>query len=327
MTAKIAQVAVILRTRGGERAMEIINKTTRRRSRIHSSEERVAYLCLIPAFIGLIFLTYAPLVGVLGISMTNWTGLTKPEFVGFENYVNLFTTDPYLKDSIIATIYFAVLSVAGSMIYSLFIAMLLNRKIPARGFFRAVFYVPYVLPAVAIYVGWSWLYEANFGFFNYLLSEMGLNKVLFIADSNYVVPSLSLIAVWLSGNLIVIFLAGLQNVPRAYHEAAEMDGANGWKRFRHITLPTISPIIFYNLLMSLIANLQIITPALALTNGGPGNSSRFMTYLMYDQAFVNYKLGYASATTFIIFAILAVFTAVLFKTSSRWIFSEGGDEK
>jgi len=106
-----------------------------------------------------------------------------------------------------------------------------------------------------------------------------------------------------------------------------MDGANGWKRFRHITLPSISPIIFYNLLMSLIANLQVITPALALTNGGPGNSSRFMTYLMYDQAFVNYKLGYASATTFIIFAILAVFTAVLFKTSGRWIFSEGGDDK
>src|SRR5690606_38429903 len=112
-------------------------------------------------------------------------------------YIKLFTTDPYLKDSIKATIYFAFLSVAGSMIYSLFIAILLNRKIPARGFFRAVFYVPFVLPAVAIYVGWSWLYEANFGFFNFLLSKVGLNKILFIADSSDVVPSLSLIAVWL----------------------------------------------------------------------------------------------------------------------------------
>ncbi|WP_337099090.1 carbohydrate ABC transporter permease [Paenibacillus sp. YIM B09110] len=308
--------------------METINKRQlKRRSRIHSSEQRVAYICLIPAFFGLFFLTYAPLVGVLGISLTNWTGLAKPEFIGFDNYINLFTTDPYIKDSIIATIYFAILSVVGSMIYSLFIAIMLNRKIPARGFFRAIFYVPFVLPAVAIYVGWSWLYEANFGFFNYILSEMGLNKVLFIADSSYVVPSLSMIAVWLSGNLIVIFLAGLQNVPSVYYEAAEMDGANGWKRFLHITLPCMTPIIFYNLLMSLIANLQIVTPALALTNGGPGNSSRFMTYLMYDQAFVNYKLGYACATTFIIFAILAAFTGVLFKTSNRWIFSEGGDEK
>ncbi|MFD0671429.1 carbohydrate ABC transporter permease [Cohnella sp. GCM10027633] len=307
--------------------METFNKPLKRRSRIHASEQRVAYICLIPAFLGLFFLTYAPLVGVLGISLTNWTGLANPEFIGLDNYINLFTEDPYLKDSIIATLYFAFLSVAGSMIYSLFIALLLNRKIPARGFFRAVFYVPFVLPAVAIYVGWSWLYEANFGFFNYVLSEIGLNKILFIADSSYVVPSLSLIAVWLSGNLIVIFLAGLQNVPVSYHEAAEMDGANGWQRFKHITLPCMTPIIFYNLLMSLIANLQVITPALALTNGGPGNSSRFMTYLMYDQAFVNYRLGYACATTFIIFAILAVFTTVLFKTSNKWIFSEGGDER
>ncbi|KRE86323.1 ABC transporter permease [Paenibacillus sp. Soil766] len=307
--------------------METFNKPQQRRSRFHSSEASVAYICLIPAILGLIFLTYLPLLGVLGISMTNWTGLKNPEFVGFSNYITLFTTDPYIKDSIIATLYFAFLSVAGSMIYSLFIAMLLNRKIPARGFFRAIFYVPFVLPAAAIYVGWSWLYEANFGFFNYLLSEIGLNKVLFIADSNYVIPSLSLIAVWLSGNLIVIFLAGLQSVPSVYHEAAEMDGANGWNRFLHVTLPCMTPIIFYNLLLSLIANLQVVTPALALTNGGPGNSSRFMTYLMYDQAFVNYKLGYACATTFIIFAILAAFTAVLFKTSKRWIFSEGDDDK
>ncbi|MGO4106932.1 carbohydrate ABC transporter permease [Paenibacillus sp. YAF4_2] len=307
--------------------METINKPQKRRSRIFSAEARVAYICLIPAFLGLIFLTYLPLVGVLGISLTNWTGLKNPEFIGFNNYVKLFTTDPYIKDSIIATIYFAILSVIGSMIYSLFIALLLNRKIPARGFFRAVFYVPYVLPAAAIYVGWSWLYEGNFGFFNYLLSELGLKKILFIADSSYVVPSLSLISVWLAGNLIVIFLAGLQNVPVVYHEAAEMDGANGWQRFRHITLPCMTPIIFYNLLMSLIANLQVVTPALSLTNGGPGNSSRFMTYLMYDQAFVNYKLGYACATTFIIFAILAAFTAILFKTSGKWIYSEGGDDK
>jgi len=312
---------------GWGRDMETINKLERRRSRFHLSEARVAYICLIPAFLGLILLTYVPLFGVLGISLTNWTGLKNPELIGFDNYIKIFTTDPYIKDSIIATIYFAVLSVVGSMIYSLFIAMLLNQKIPARGFFRAVFYVPYVLPAVAIYVGWSWLYEGNFGFFNYLLSEIGLKKVLFIADSSYVIPSLSLISVWLAGNLIVIFLAGLQNVPNVYHEAAEMDGANVWERFRFITLPCMTPIIFYNLLLSLIANLQVVTPALALTNGGPGNSSRFLTYLMYDQAFVNYKLGYASATTLIIFAILASFTVVLFKTSNLWIYNEGGDDK
>lgn len=306
---------------------KITGKIHTHHSQVHKREEYTAYICLLPAFVGLIFLTYLPLLGVLAISFTNWTGLRSPEFIGINNYTRLFTTDPYLKDSIIATIFFAVLAVAASLIYSLFIAMLLNRKIPARGFWRAVFYVPYVLPAAAVYVGWAWLYEANFGFFNYLLSEIGLKKILFLADSKYVVPSLALIAVWLSGNLIVIFLAGLQNVPRVYSEAAEIDGANGWQRFCNITIPCMTPIIFYNLLMSLITNMQIVTPALALTNGGPGNSSRFMTYLMYDQAFVNNKLGYACAVSFVFFLLIAIFTAILFASSKSWIFYEGGEDK
>ncbi|MDF2484051.1 MAG: binding-protein-dependent transport system inner rane component [Herbinix sp.] len=302
-------------------------KSRTRHSRSYASEERTAYLCLIPAIIGLTFITYLPLLAVFVLSLFSWSGLGSMKFTGMSNYIKLFTTDPYMLDSIRATIYFAVIAVIGSMIYSLCIALLLNRKIPARTFWRAVYYVPYVLPATAIYVGWSWLYESNFGLFNYLLTKVGLSRVMFIADSRYVVPSLALIAVWLSGNLIVIFLAGLQNVPRVYHEAAEIDGANGWQRFRNVTLPCMTPIIFYNLLMSLITNMQIVTPALALTNGGPGNSSRFISYLMYDQAFINNKLGYASAVSFVFFILIAVFTGILFATSKGWIFYEGGDER
>ena len=139
-------------------------------------------------------------------------------------------------------------------------------------------------------------------------------------------PSLAVISVWLSGNLIVIFLAGLQNVPRVYHEAAEIDGANGFQRFLHVTLPCMSPIIFYNLLMSLITNLQIINPALALTNGGPGTSSTFISFLMYRYAFKDNQMGYASAISFIFFIIIALFTAVVFATSKKWVFYEGGEE-
>lgn len=309
-----------------------MSKTTKksqiRHSHINASEERTGYICMIPAILGLTFITYLPLLGVLGISFFKYNGLVKPKFVGLQNYIQLFTTDPYIKDSIKVTIYFSVLAVIGSMIYSLFIAMLLNRKIPARGFWRAVFYIPYILPATAVYVGWSWLYESNFGFFNYLLSKFGVsNKVLFLADSKCIVPSLALIAVWLSGNLIVIFLAGLQNVPRVYHEAAEIDGANNLQRFWNITIPCMTPIIFYNLLMALITNMQVVTPSLVLTNGGPGNASRFMTYLMYDQAFINNRMGYACAVSFVFFIIIAIFTGILFATSKSWIFYEGGDEK
>lgn len=289
-------------------------------------EQRTAYICLIPAFIGLVFITYVPLLAVFGLSFFKWKGLSAPIFTGFDNYVKLFTTDPYFTDSIKVTIYFSVLAVVGSMVYSLVLALLLNRKIPARGFFRVLFYLPYILPATAVYVGWSWLYETNFGLFNYILNLFGIEGVMFLSSSKAVVPSLALIAVWLSGNLIVIFLAGLQNVPRVYHEAAEIDGANGWQRFIHVTLPCMSPIIFYNLLMSLITNMQVVTPALALTSGGPGNSSMFMTYLMYRYAFKSNQIGYACAISFVFFILIAIFTVILFATSKTWIFSEGGDK-
>jgi len=298
--------------------------TVRTRTHMIKMESRTAYLCLIPSIIGLIFLTYLPLISVFILGFFKWgKGAPSPVFVGTQNYIRLFTTDPFFMDSIGVTIWFSVLAVIGSLIYSLYIAMLLNRKIPARGFFRAVFYLPYVLPAMAVYIGWSWLYEANFGLFNFLLSAAGQKKLLFLADSNLVVPSLALIAVWLSGNLIVIFLAGLQNVPRVYHDAAEIDGANSFQRFRHVTLPCMTPIIFYNLLMALITNMQIVTPALVLTNGGPGNSSSFITYLMYRYAFISNQLGYACSISFVFFLIIAIFTIILFITSKSWIFYEG----
>jgi multiple sugar transport system permease protein len=288
------------------------------------AESRAAYICLFPSIIGLIFLTYIPLVSVCILGFFQWgKGAPDPIFIGLGNYIRLFTVDPYFKDSLKVTLYFSLLAVIGSMMYSLFIAILLNRKVPARGFFRALFYLPYVLPAMAVYIGWSWLYESNFGLFNYILALLGFDKIQFITDSTYVVPSLAVIAVWLAGNLIVIFLAGLQNVPKVYHDAAEIDGANAWQRFLHVTIPCMTPIIFYNLLMALITNMQIVVPALALTNGGPGTSSTFITYLMYRYAFISNQIGYAGAISFIFFVIIAVFTAILFATSKSWIFYEG----
>jgi multiple sugar transport system permease protein len=289
-------------------------------------EARVAYLCLIPAFVGLTMLTYGPLAAVFGLGFYSWNGKTDPVFVGFDNYFRLFTTDPYLVDSIVATIYFSGIAVAGGILYSLFVAMLLTRKIPARGFLRAVFYLPYLLPGAAVYIGWSWLYETNFGLFNYLLNIIGIENVKFLSDSSMVVPSLAVISIWLSGNLIVIFMAGLNNVPQGYHEAAQIDGANSVQRFFFVTLPSMTPILFYNLLLSLIMNMQIVTPALALTSGGPGNSSMFMAYLMYRTAFTKSQIGYASAITFVFFIMIAVFTVLLFATSKKWIFYEGGDD-
>ena len=303
-------------------------KKKQKLSRWARQEERAGLLFMTPAFIGLICLTYIPLLAVLGLSFFKWQGnsIAPPEFIGVDNYKYLFTADPYFWDSLKVTALFAIMAVLGSMVYSLVIAMLLNRKIPARGFFRALFYLPYILPAAAVYIGWNWLYETNFGLFNYILKSIGVNNVRFLASESAALPSLAVIAVWLSGNLIVIFLAGLQNVPRIYHEAAQIDGANNWQRFCHVTVPSMTPIIFYNLLMSLITNLQIVTPALALTGGGPGNSTRFLTYLMYFYGFTKGNIGRASAVSFISFLIIAVFTTIVFATSKSWVFYEGGED-
>lgn len=303
-------------------------KKKQKLSRWARQEERAGLLFMTPAFVGLICLTYIPLLAVLGLSFFKWQGnsIAPPEFIGVDNYKYLFTADPYFWDSLKVTALFAIMAVLGSMVYSLVIAMLLNRKIPARGFFRALFYLPYILPAAAVYIGWNWLYETNFGLFNYILKSIGVNNVRFLASESAALPSLAVIAVWLSGNLIVIFLAGLQNVPRIYHEAAQIDGANNWQRFWHVTVPSMTPIIFYNLLMSLITNLQIVTPALALTGGGPGNSTRFLTYLMYFYGFTKGNIGRASAVSFISFLIIAVFTTIVFATSKSWVFYEGGED-
>lgn len=298
---------------------------TRKRNHKQRAEARAAYICLFPSIIGLVCITYLPMLASFGLSLFDWNGLGAMKFVGLNNYIKLFTSDSKFYGSLLSTVKYAGLAVLASMVYSLFIAMLLNRKVVARGFFRAVFYLPYVLPAMAVYLGWKWLYEYNHGFINYVITLLGGAKIKFLDSSALVTPSLVLIAVWLSGNLIVIFLAGLQNVPRVYHEAAEMDGANGFQRLIHITLPCMTPIIFYNLLMSLVTNLQVITPALSLTKGGPGTGSYYMCYMLYQQAFKSHKYGYGSAIAVVLFVLIAFFTIILFKTSNSWIFYEGGD--
>ncbi|MCE5342090.1 MAG: sugar ABC transporter permease [Eubacteriales bacterium] len=292
-------------------------------------EARAAKLFLIPAFLGLTFLTYLPLLAVFILSFFKWTAIMpQPIFIGFNNYIKLFTRDPFFWTSMKVTLLYAVLSVGISMIYSLTLAMLLNRKMPARGFFRAVFYVPYIVPAMAVYMSWGLLYNPDFGVFNALLASHGINKIAFLADSKFIIPSLAVIAVWACGNLIVIFLAGLGNVPRVYHEAAEIDGASGWQRFINITIPCMTPIIFYNLLMSLIANMQVVVPSLiyAGSNRTTYPEYTFMSFMMYRTGFINNDMSYAAAISFIFFLLIGVFTLVLFATSKSWLFYEEGDK-
>lgn len=283
----------------------------------------VAYLCITPALIGLFALTIIPIFGVIAMSLTEWTGLKSPSFIGIQNYINIFKNDLFFKKSVIDTIYFALGAVIGGMVYSFIIAIMLNKKIPARGFWRSIFFIPYIIPVVAVNVVWSWLYDANFGAFNYILSLLGLNKSLWLQSENMVIPSLILMTIWGSGSLIVIFLAGLQGVPKSYLEAVEIDGGNAWHKFRYITFPMMTPIIFFNFLISIIGNLQIFIPAFSITHGGPNNASLFIVYLIYREGFMRNNMGYACALSLIFFVFIALLTGIIFKTSNKWLYYEG----
>lgn len=305
----------------GRRPFSVKDVIMKKRGALKNS--LTAYLYLSPALIGLLFLTVIPILGVAGISLTHWTGLEPPTFVGLQNYEKIFAHDFYFASSVFATLYFALGSVVFGIVYSFGIAMLLNQKIPGRGFWRSVFFIPYIVPAITVNVVWAWMYEANFGVLNFFLNEIGFDKLPWLNDEHFSIPSLVILTVWGCGSLIVIFLAGLQNVPRTYMEAVDIDGGNFWHKFRHITLPMMSPIIFFNFLISMVTNLQAFVPAYALTKGGPSDSTLFMVYLIFREGFTHNNFGYASGLSLIFFIFIAALTALIFATSRRWMFYEG----
>jgi len=305
-------------------------KLDNRPGRASRAEARQAKIFLIPAWLGLTFITYIPLTAVFVISLFDWRTPFVPSFAGLANLRNLFLPDSFLWGSIRVTIIYAFLTVAMGMVYSMIIALLLNRKIPGRAFFRTVFYLPFIIPVVSSMLIFRLLYSHN-GVINNLINMFGGDRRHFLLDNATIIPAIAIIAVWASGNIIVIKMAALANVPRTYLESAEIDGANAWKRFWKITIPCMSPIIFYNMLMSLITHMQIVIPSLMLAGGGQAGVTeipqtlRFITFELYTTAFGRGGfLGRAGAISVVLFILIGVFTAILFATSKHWLFYEGG---
>ncbi len=282
-----------------------------------------AYLFLTPAILGLIFYTFIPMFGVVGISLTDWTGLKPPAYIGLQNFRQIFSEDIFFPPSVTSTLFFALFTVIVGTVYAFVMAMLLNQKIAGRGVFRSVFFLPYVVPSIGAAIVWAWMFESNFGVINYGLNLIGLTKVKWLGNELTATPALGIMTVWGFGNFIVIYLAGLQGIPRAYLEAVDIDGGNAWHKFRHVTVPLLSPVILFNVLMSIVANLQVFVPAYSITRGGPNSSTLYMVYYIFRTGFMNNGFGYASAVSLIFFAFIAVVTAVIYATSRRWMFFEG----
>ena len=305
-------------------------KTDTRPGSASRAEARTAKVFLIPAFLGLTFMTYIPLTAVFGISLFEWQIPFAPVFTGFSNITDLFSPGSFFWRSAGLTFLYAFLAVMLGMIYSMCVALLLNRKIPGRVFFRTAIYLPFIIPVVSSMLIFRLIYSHS-GLINNIISMFGGERIYFLFEGATIIPTLAMIAVWASGNIIVIKIAGIANVPRTYLESAEIDGANAWHRFWKITIPCMSPIIFYNMLMSLITNMQVVVPSLMLAGGGQSGTTvipasfRFMAYELYMTAFGRGGfLGRAGAISFMMFVLIGILTAILFTTSKKWLFYEGG---
>lgn len=296
----------------------------RRHLRAEALEAVSGYLFASPVILGLLIWVIGPMIGVLLISLTDWNVLAAPNWVGIRNYVRLFTADLYFWNTLKVTVYYVVLNVVCTTLYSLIVAMLLNQNIRGRGIYRSLFYLPTIVPIVASSALWLWLFNPEFGVLNMILQAAGLPRSLWIASQGTVVPSIVIMSVWSgAGNTIVIFLAALQGVPRELLEAVEIDGGNWWHRFRAITLPMISPVTFFNVVTGLIASFTIFTQSYVMTNGGPNNASLFYVLLLYREGFQRNNIGGAAALSWVLIIIVSILSLLIFSTSRRWVYYEG----
>lgn len=292
---------------------------------LEKQRARAGILFTLPAILGLLIFTAGPMVVSLFLSFTKWDILGQPQWVGFKNYVDMFATDLFFKKSMEVTFKYALGSIVVIMIYSLLVALLLNQSVKGTAIFRTIYYIPSIVPAVASSVLWLWMFNPDFGLLNMFLQFLGLPKSMWIFGEKTVIPSLILMSAWGAGNTVIIFLAGLQDVPRELHEAVAIDGGSWYHKLWYVTLPLITPIIFYNLIMGLIGAFQAFNQAFIMTQGGPDNNSLFYNYLLYREAFENNNMGYACSMAWILFIIIGAFTLLVFKTSKRWVYYGGGE--
>ncbi|MDR2021027.1 MAG: sugar ABC transporter permease [Treponema sp.] len=247
----------------------------------------------------------------------------KSQFIGLTNYIRAFSgEDKWFWKSIQVTAYYSFLYVPVSLAFSFIIALLLNQKVWGMRVFRTVYYLPSLVSGVALSTLWLYIFNYNFGLLNSLLRILRLEPQKWLLDANWVVPSFVFMGLWGLGGGMVIFLAGLQDVPPELYEAASIDGAGAWKKFTHITIPFMTPMIFFNLVMGIIGSFQIFTQAFVMTKGGPNGASMFYIVNLYGYAFERFEMGYASALAWILFVILLVLTSLVFRSSSLWVFYE-----
>lgn len=284
-------------------------------------DNKVAYLFLLPWLLGLAFITIGPMIASLYLSLTDYNLLQAPNFIGIENYLEM-AEDRRLWNSLRVTFVYVLVGVPIQLVVALGIALMLDRGLRGLAIYRSIFYLPSLLGgSVAIAILWRQVFGTE-GLVNALLAVFGIEGPGWISNPDTALSTIIILHIWTFGSPMIIFLAGLRQIPRMYYEAAEVDGANRWVRFRSITMPLLSPIIFFNLVLQIIFAFQSFTQAYIVSNGsgGPADSTMFFTLYLYREGFGNFNMGYASAMAWLLLAIVAAFTAFNFWVSKWWVF-------
>ncbi len=291
----------------------------KRESRLAKKEALAFYGFISPWILGFIFFTGGPVLASLYFSLTNYSIFGKASFVGLSNFSTLFA-DPLFRTSIYNTLYFAVLFVPLSIMLSFGLALLLNQKVRGLAIYRTVYYLPSIVPAVANSILWLWLLNPQWGLINIGLQYIGIDGPGWLTSEIWSKPAIILMSLWGVGSTIIIYLAGLQGVPEQLYEAAEVDGASSVRSFFNITVPMMTPTIFFTSITGIIGAFQVFTQAYIMTNGGPVDSTLFYALYLFRNAFNYLKMGYAAAMAWILFLIILVLTLLQFKLAKRWVF-------
>ena len=280
-------------------------------------------LFISPWLIGFVTLAVIPLIMSFYYGLTRYDLIGEARFIGLGNYERLFTTDPDFKIVIYNTFYYVILGVPIGMLVAFLIANLLNADIKGRAFFRSIIYIPAIVPAISTAMVWLFLLNTQFGAVNGLLKALEWPTIPFLSNTTLSKPTLIMIFIWTQGAAVVIYLAALQDVPRSLYEAATVDGANFWQKFRNVTVPLCTPVILFNTVLGFIGAFQEFTLPWLLTRGGPAKSTELYVMNLYRNAFVQLSMGKASAMAWILLVIIVIFTGILFMSSGRWVYYGG----
>jgi multiple sugar transport system permease protein len=284
----------------------------------------IPYLFLAPWMIGVLVFSAIPIFSSLYLSFTNYNFVSSPNWVGLQNYMTMFFKDPHYIQSLKVTFMYVFVAVPLELAFALGLALLLNRGLKGLGLYRALYYIPSLIGgSVAISILWQQVFGGK-GIVNQMLALFGIHMQSWVGTPSQAIWALILLKVWQFGSPMIIFLAGLKQIPADFYEASSLDGAGKWKQFLYITLPLLTPIVLFNTIMQMITSFQAFTPAYIISNGtgGPINSTLFYTLYLYQNGFGNFQMGYASAMAWVLFIIIAIFTALAFLSSNKWVHYE-----